>query len=229
MAGCDSGSIGSFLTGILGNVAKDPTSAISGAKACSECVSGLTGGGTTTDGGTTSTDAGMTSTDSGTSVDGGSTTVVDGGGVLDGGPRPLKPVKASATKTQIVAQGKAVKTPKATASSSNACSQCEKLMKSTGVTKAATCLLGKATNGALGSKSGGAAQNSKGGSPADDMSDDCDGDDCSSAADGDTCTEGDDTCDMDPDDSTDDDGSFDLGDSDDSGNDSSSVSDDDFG
>ena len=209
--GCDTSSIGGFLSGVLGNVAKNPTGAVTGAKACSECVSGLTSGNAAAksgDGtsGTANTSASPTSpgatqgaTKTGTSTGKSGSTA--------------KKSKTSNTKTALANTAKTVKKPKATASSSNACGSCQKFLSNTGVTKAATCLIGKVTNGSLGKSKSGTASNSKGNSPADDMSDECTDDtSCDDASDGNTCTMGTDTCDFDDDQDADDSGNFDLGD-----------------
>lgn len=241
-SGCDKGGIGSVLGGILGNVAKNPAGSLSGAKACKACVSGLTGGGTSTSsgGGTTTTkDAGTSGggTDSGmtSSSDSGMTAASDSGTKKDGGTaRPTKK-KKSAMKTQVVAAAKASKTPKKTTASSSACSQCQKFLGSTGITKAATCAVGKLTNGIFGKKKKGSATNSNNNSPADDMSDDCadDGSDCASAPDGNDCTMGDDTsatCTSDPDQNANDSGDFEMGDvGDDGSGGEGDVNTDDFG
>jgi hypothetical protein len=127
-----------------------------------------------------------------------------------------KKTKSSNTKAALQSAAKVVKTPKKTSASSSACTSCQKFMKSSGVSKGATCLLGKATNGLFGSSKGSAASNSKGNSPADDMSDECSSDDasCNDASEGNSCTMGDDSCDFDPGQNADDSGSFDLGDDD---------------
>jgi uncharacterized membrane protein YgcG len=121
--------------------------------------------------------------------------------------------KPSGAKSALASSAKVVKTPKKTSTSSSACTTCQKFMKTTGVTKGATCLLGKVTNGLFGSSKGGASQNSKGNSPADDMSDECSsgGASCDAAPEGDSCTMGDDSCDFDPGQNANDSGSFDLG------------------
>lgn len=227
-SGCDKNGLGGVLGGILGNIAKNPTGSLTGAKACKACVSGLTGGGTISGGtgGTTGKDAGA----GGTADSGGSTTT-DSGAKGDGGAaRPTKK-KKTATKTQIVAAAKATKTPKKTSAASNPCGACQKFLGSSGITKAATCAIGKLTNGVFGKKKGGSATNSNNNSPADDMSDDCadDGSDCASAPDGDACTMGDDTCSSDPDQNTNDSGSFETGDVGDDGSGSEGdVNTDDF-
>jgi len=135
---------------------------------------------------------------------------------MTGTKTAAKKTKASNTKAALASAAKVVKTPKKTSTSSKACTSCQKFMKSSGVTKGATCLLGKATNGLFGSSKGSAAKNSKGNSPADDMSDECSSDDasCNNASEGDSCTMGDDSCDFDPGQNADDSGSFDLGDDD---------------